>query len=121
MNSSFPENKTAMLQPLVDADMAKAETQVVASLPADSTTIGCFLNGAKRLYTYQCQRPVEVGDRVNVKLPHGGIVTIKVQEVHPAPQLSEKFETKWAVVVQTKADWEAEQQQGSDLGKELGL
>jgi len=103
---------------LINKDLAEAELQVAAQ---GSTTIGAYLNGAKRLYTYQCQRPVEVGDRVNVKLPHGGIITIKVEEVHPTPQLSDKWETKWAVVVQTKADWEASQNLGSDLGRELGL
>lgn len=102
-------------------DVLKAPKFTNPDVPLTSTTIGCFLNGAKRLYTYQCQRPVEVGDRVNVKLPHGGIVTITVQEVHPTPQLSDKWETKWAVVVQTKAQWEVEQNQGSDLGRELGL
>lgn len=97
-------------------------SEAVAALNApESTTIECVLLGAKRAYTYQCQRPVEVGDWVNVKLPHGGIITIKVEKVHPSPQLSEKWETKWAVVVQTKADWESEQEQGSELGRELGL
>lgn len=88
---------------------------------ADSTTIGLFLSGAKRLYTYQCQRPVEVGDRVNVKLPNGTICTQKVEEVHPKPQLSDKWETKWAVVVQTKAEYEAANKESSELGKGLGL
>lgn len=89
--------------------------------PAAATTIGCYLNGSKRMYTYQCQRPVNPGDKVNVKLPHGGIITVNVEVVHDTPQLSDKWETKWAVVVMTAADYAAEQRQGSELGKELGL
>lgn len=86
------------------------------------TTIGVFLKGnASRKYTYQCARPVAVGDRVNVKLPSGLIITVAVEDVHDTPQLSDKWETKWAVVVQTKAEYDALQGQGSELGKELGL
>ena len=79
------------------------------------------LKGGGRLYTYQCQYPVKSGDKVNVKLPSGHITTVNVEEVHPTPQLSDKWETKWAVVVQTKEEAEAAAKEGSDLGKELGL
>lgn len=90
-----------------------------------ATTIGIYLHGSKRKYTYQCNRPVYPGDRVNVKLPGGAIVTEEVIDVHDTPQLSDKWETKWAVVVQTKAQYEEERfarkQEASDLGAELGL
>ena len=86
------------------------------------TTIGVYLSSdRKRLYTYQCQRPIAIGDRVNVKLPAGKIFTCEVMEVRPTPQLSDKWETKWAVLVQTKAEYDALNQEGSDLGRELGL
>lgn len=89
------------------------------------TTIGIYLHGSKRKYTYQCARPVYPGDRVNVKLPGGAIVTEEVIDVHDTPQLSDKWETKWAVVVQSKAEYEAEKATqrnvASDLGQELGL
>lgn len=85
------------------------------------TTIGVYLKDSKRKYTYQCSHPVAPGDMVNVKLPHGSIITIEVIDVHPSPQLSDKWETKWAVVVQTKAERAAMEQESSDLGKELGL
>lgn len=92
------------------------------SAAPSSTTIGVFLKGnATRKYIYQCQLPVEPGDKVNVKLPSGVIITCNVEEVHPSPQLSDKWETKWAVVIQTKAEAEAAAQEGSDLGRELGL
>lgn len=93
--------------------------------PSASTTIGVFLKGGARLYTYQCERPVEPGDLVNVKLPSNQIVTTKVEEVHERPQLSIKWETKWAVVVKTKAQAEADSagvaEEVSDLSKSLGL
>ncbi len=96
-----------------------ANTEEAAAKPP--TTIGAYLNGSKRMYTYQCARPVNPGDKVNVKLPHGGIITVNVEVVHDTPQLSDKWEMKWAVVVQTKAEYEASLRQGSELGKELGL
>lgn len=93
--------------------------------PSASTTIGVFLKGGARLYTYQCERPVEPGDLVNVKLPSSQIVTTKVEEVHERPQLSTKWETKWAVVVKTKAQAEADSvgvaEEVSELSKSLGL
>lgn len=97
----------------------KAAKETIEPTPA--TTIGCYLNGSKRMYTYQCARPVNPGDKVNVKLPHGGIITVNVEVVHDEPQLSDKWETKWCVVVQTAAEYAASLQQSSDLGKELGL
>ena len=106
--------------------MQEAINEVRAEEAAEAantpTTIGIHLKGnTARLYTYQCNRPVKVGDWVNVKLPSNLIVTNQVREVHDTPQLSDKWETKWAVVVQTKEEYEAAQQEGSDLGKELGL
>lgn len=96
--------------------------ETTQSAPLPSTTIGIFLkSNTKRLYTYQCARPVEVGDQVNVKLPSGTIVTCNVEEVHAEPQLNPAWETKWAVVVQTKAEHEARLNQSSELGKLLGL
>ncbi len=91
--------------------------------PADQrpTTIGVFLKDSKRKYTYQCNRPVQSGDWVNVKLPHGAILTVEVVDVHPEPQLSDKWETKWAVVVQTKEEHEAASNVASELGAHLGL
>lgn len=85
------------------------------------TTVGVYLKTRTRLYTYQCNRPVQVGDWVNVKLPSGVIMTVMVEEVHESPQLSDKWETKWCVVVQTKEQYEAQQQQPSDLAAHLGL
>ena len=89
--------------------------------PTPPTTVGVYLKTRTHLYTYQCNRPVEVGDWVNVKLPSGVIMTVMVEEVHPEPQLSDKWETKWCVVVQTKAEHEAAQNQSSELGSLLGL
>ncbi len=89
------------------------------------TTIGIRLNGGDKLYTYKCYLPVEVGAKVNIKLPSNLIHTATVQTVHDMPQLSEKWETKWAVVVQTAgeafAEAEALRNSPSALGASLGL
>jgi len=89
------------------------------------TTIGVKLQNGDRLYTYKCALPVAVGDRVNVKLPAGLVVTTTVQTVHEAPILSDKWQTKWSVVVQTAAEAMAEAEAArnaqSDLGRSLGL
>lgn len=85
-------------------------------------TVGVQLNSdSPKLYTYKCNLPVGVGDQVNVKLPRGAIRTVPVREVHATPQLSDKWETKWCVVIQTAEEFAASQEQSSDLGKELGL
>jgi hypothetical protein len=88
-----------------------------------STTISVKLSHAEnaRLYTYQCNYPVAIGDLVNVKLPSSQIFTTAVLAVHPTPQLSDKWETKWAVVVKTVAEVAAERDTSSDLGKALGF
>lgn len=89
------------------------------------TTIGVKLTNADKLYTYKCALPVAVGDRVNIKLPAGLVVTTTVQTVHDEPILSDKWQTKWSVVVQTAAEAmaeaEAARNEQSDLGKSLGL
>lgn len=109
----------------MDIDPVAEELKSGAVGATEATTIGIYLHNSKRKYTYQCNRPVYPGDRVNVKLPGGAIVTEEVIDVHETPQLSDKWETKWAVVVQSKAEYEAAKQTerniASDLGKELGL
>jgi len=86
-----------------------------------STTIAISINNSGRKYTYQCALPVTIGDDVNVKLPSGHIVSVEVLEVHDTPQLSDKWETKWAVVTKTKAEKDAEKLAPSSLGESLGL
>jgi len=86
------------------------------------TTIAVQLSSSNaRRYTYKCTLPVEVGDIVSVKLPSGQAFQTKVLEVHPEPQLSDKWETKWSVVVKTVAQQQAEANQPSELGAALGL
>jgi len=84
------------------------------------TTVSVTL-GSQRRYTYKCELPVEVGDVVSVKLSSGQVFQTPVLEVHTTPQLSDKWETKWSVVVKTKAQLEAERNQPSELGAALGL
>ena len=85
-------------------------------------TIGVILNPEKPVqYTYKCDPAVQVGDFVNVKLPRGVIMKVAVITLHETPQLSDKWETKWAVIVQTREEAAAETPTSSDLAKELGL
>jgi hypothetical protein len=85
-------------------------------------TIGCSLGAeSSKLYTYKCDPVVQTGDFVNVKLPRGAVVRVEVKEVHESPRLSPNWETKWAVIVQTKAEAAATPLEQSDLAKDLGL
>lgn len=93
----------------------------IQQVPDNATTVGVYLKTTKRLYTYLCARPVKIGDWVNVKLPAGAILTVMVQEVHETPQLSDKWEIKWCVLIQTKEEYEAANEQASELGALLDL